>query len=128
MNYLTVEQIIETNKAVTGLSNDPFAVFHPANLEHIVEAVRYKYENNPDAVLLKAAYLLDALANKGHVFAEGNKRTAVTATFTFLEQNGCELEPKDEDEVFYFVLEVAQNKHSLNGIKAWLQQRVKMRC
>ena len=69
-------------------------------------------------LLDKAAALLHALAAH-HVFYDGNKRTATTATVRFLEANG--LHPAWDDESIYtFVLAVAQNQVELPEIAAWL--------
>jgi death-on-curing protein len=69
-------------------------------------------------VIDKAAALLHSLAAH-HLFFDGNKRTATHATVRFLDENG--LQPAwDEREIYQFVLEVAQNQHSVESVAAWL--------
>lgn len=66
----------------------------------------------------KAAALLHSLAAH-HLFFDGNKRTATAATITFLERNG--LRPTWDDKTIYnFVLEVAQDRHTVESIAEWL--------
>jgi death on curing protein len=58
----------------------------------------------------KAAALMHSLACN-HAFADGNKRTAWTATMTFLEVNGHALEtPLDDDAAEEFVLAVVARR------------------
>jgi len=67
----------------------------------------------------KAAALMHSLAAH-HLFWDGNKRTATRATTVFLERNG--LKPTwDDATVYQYVLEIAQNKHDVPAIAAWLE-------
>ncbi|MFH0835270.1 MAG: type II toxin-antitoxin system death-on-curing family toxin [Candidatus Micrarchaeota archaeon] len=125
--YLTFERLVEINREVTKISGDPHTVQNESNLRHVLEAVRYKYEGNPEAVLLKAAYLLFMLAGKAHAFTEGNKRTAVTSTIAFLHLNGYRIDTAEQEELVNFVLELASGKHSLTRAEKWLGKRVKKR-
>ncbi|MFA4946489.1 MAG: type II toxin-antitoxin system death-on-curing family toxin [Candidatus Micrarchaeia archaeon] len=127
IKYLNAKQVIEINKKTTRDSNDPFAVENKGNLEHAINAVKYKYEGKEDALFLKAAYWLDMFANKGHVFAEGNKRTAITSTIAALELNKYVIDTENQDELVEFVLEVSKGNNSLRNTKKWLEQRIKKR-
>lgn len=122
--YLTFERLSEINREITRISDDPSVVQNESNLRHVLEAVKYRYEGKSDAVLLKAAYLLFMLAGKAHAFVEGNKRTAVTATILFLEDNGYAVEA-DKPETVDFVLKVADGRKSLAQIARWLKTKVK---
>jgi death-on-curing protein len=69
-------------------------------------------------VLDKAAALLHALAAH-HLFYDGNKRTATHATIRFLAENG--LRPTwSAQEIYDFVLAVAQNQYDVEAVSAWL--------
>ena len=127
MNYLSKEAIIEINRKVTALSSDPFGVQNLANLEYLVSAVQYKYNDKPiaDQLVLKAAFILDLIANKGHVFIEGNKRTAITSTLTFLEDNDIILSDLEQKELVKFVLSVASGNESISSASKWLSERIK---
>ena len=69
-------------------------------------------------LLDKAAALLHALAAH-HLFYDGNKRTATAAAARFLEMNGWR-PTWDDDSIYAFVLDVAQNKLDVPAIAAWL--------
>jgi len=66
----------------------------------------------------KAAALMHSLAAH-HLFADGNKRTAMMATAYFLERNGCTV-IWSQEEVADYLLEVAQSQHKVEDVAAWL--------
>ncbi|MBI5667605.1 MAG: type II toxin-antitoxin system death-on-curing family toxin [Chloroflexi bacterium] len=71
-------------------------------------------------LLDKAAALLHSLAAH-HLFYDGNKRTAARAVVVFLERNG--LRPTwRPDEAYAFILEVAQSRHDVETVAAWLAE------
>lgn len=70
----------------------------------------------------KAAALLESLAYH-HLFADGNKRTALRAVTAFLQLNGYDIRWDYEAE-YAFVLEVAQGKHDVPVIAEWLTQYI----
>ncbi len=115
IHYIGRDELITINKEVVRISGDPHGVLSDANLDHVIGALRFKYENDADAVLLKAAFLLDYVANKGHIFIEGNKLGLNSMVFTEANQ----------EQLAGFVLSVARNEQSLKGIAAWLKQRIK---
>ncbi|MEM6281878.1 MAG: type II toxin-antitoxin system death-on-curing family toxin [Chloroflexota bacterium] len=67
----------------------------------------------------KAAALMHSLAAH-HLFADGNKRTALLATQHFLENNGCSVS-WDENAVEDYLLEVAQSQHPVEEVRSWLE-------
>ncbi len=101
-------------------------MIQPANLSFAVDGLKTKYNDKPfeEAVLLKAAFLLDALANKGHAFADGNKRTALSTTLSFLEANNLVIDSSNYDDILEFILSVARGEKSLNAIVRWLRKKV----
>jgi death-on-curing protein len=127
VRYPASADIIAINRKATKESGDPFVILHAGTLDYLLSAVRYKYNDKPfeEAVLLKAAHLLDLLANKGHVFIEGNKRTAISVTVSFLKENGLGLDTADQKALADFVLAVAQGNKTLGDSYRWLKERVK---
>lgn len=123
--YLSKKELVEINRQVTKISHDPHGILNEANLEHLIDSIQFKYEKEPEAAVLKAAFLLDYLANKGHIFVEGNKRTAETATIAFLNLNSLVFEERDQKELIAFVLRVARNEVSLTASAKWLKERIK---
>jgi death-on-curing protein len=72
-----------------------------------VETVRLTLDGTPliqDVFEAAAAYLVQITCN--HPFADGNKRTGALAAVVFLEHNGFDLDPSDE-EFIDVVLRVA---------------------
>ncbi len=119
INYLSGDEVVAINQEVIQISEDPHGLMNEANLSHLVEGMRLKYNGHEDELILKAAFILDYIANKGHIFIEGNKRTAETTTITFLRLNSLFFEEKDQKEMACFVLSVAQGKESLTSIAKW---------
>ena len=124
--YPTVEEITETNREAALEERNPHAVIQPANLRFAVDGLKDKYNDKPfeQAVILKAAFLLDALANKGHAFADANKRTALSTTLSFLQYNGFEMDTSNRPEIIAFILPVARGEKSLTAIAKWITKRV----
>ncbi len=125
IQYPALHKWIRTNEEAVAISGDPHGVLNTANLEYLWAGLQNKYNDHPQPVIAKAAFLLDYLANKGHVFIEGNKRTALAATAAFLQMNGFRLEESESEATAQFVLEVAQGSKSLNQIQKWSRQKVK---
>ncbi len=125
INYLSKEEIIAINKKVVLISNDPHGVINEANLEYLIESIKYKYNSHEEELLLKAAFLLHFLANKAHAFIEGNKRTSITCLLDFLERNNLVFKEANQEKLADFVLQVASNKISMTKIMIWLKERVK---
>lgn len=71
-------------------------------------------------VFIKAATYLESIA-KFHIFIDGNKRTAITASARFLFLNGYELMATNK-EVENFVINVVVKKLDLEKIAAWLKK------
>ena len=81
-------------------------------------------EKEFDGIFYQAsAYLYYIL--KSHPFIDGNKRTALASTITFLEWNKYVFSPLDEDDVFEFVRGVTISEESpkkvMNHISDWLK-------
>jgi len=66
---------------------------------------------------MSAAILYGVCRN--HPFVEGNKRTAVAASLTFLEMNGTEIEA-DEDDFYDLVIGVAEGRVSKSAVAVFL--------
>jgi|GEM_PF-298091 len=71
-------------------------------------------------IIDKAGALLHSIAYH-HLFGDGNKRTAHQAVVMFLEANGYTL-ICDESSASAFILEIAQGKHEVEAVSAWLEQ------
>ncbi len=114
---LSANDLYNINSEVTGRM--PFLREHQL-LQSVVARpyiVVFGEEQFP-TLLDKAAATLHALAAY-HVFADGNKRTAILATRMYLQANG--FRPLwSEEEAREFVLGVAKGEIDLEGVRAWL--------
>jgi death-on-curing protein len=75
----------------------------------------------PDAADLAAAYAYGIARN--HPFVDGNKRTALVVSETFLAINGYQLEVDDADLIITF-LALAAGELSEEGLAAWFRERI----
>ena len=66
---------------------------------------------------LAASYAFGIARN--HAFIDGNKRTALVVSLTFLERNGWEISASKEDLYFTF-LHLAEGSLSEEELSAWL--------
>ena len=73
-------------------------------------------------VFRKAAVLLESIANY-HVFVDGNKRTAFTATAYFLHINGYELTATNK-AVEKTIISVATKHINLDALEAWIEKHI----
>jgi death-on-curing protein len=72
----------------------------------------------------KAAVLLLAVM-RNHPLADGNKRLAWFVTVAFLELNDLDLTVDDVAEADRFLREVAAGAIELDGVAAWVRDRIR---
>jgi death-on-curing protein len=121
IRYLTALDLYNINHAITG---DTYVRdVHLLKSAATRPAISVFGEEQFPTLLDKAAALLESLAYH-HLFADGNKRTAVEAVERFLKLNGCAVE-WDFDKEYPFILEVAQGLHNTESIAVWLASFVR---
>jgi death-on-curing protein len=93
-----------------------------AGVEAAVEAVRNSYYD--DLPILAAAYAVYIV--QGHVFMDGNKRTAAMAATTFLQYNGVEVVLSDEEifEIMFVMQEKSEEGERVDALIAWVAQEL----
>lgn len=77
------------------------------------------YSDEPDIVRLAASYAFGIARN--HPFIDGNKRTALVASFTFLGRNGWKISASKEDIYFTF-LHLAEGILNEDDLARWFTQ------
>jgi death-on-curing protein len=89
--WISLADLIATNRAVVAASGEPYALRDPQLLESAcsVPANRWHYGEDQDLASL-ASTLLFAVA-RNHPFLQGNKRTGFAAAVNFLSLNGWNL-------------------------------------
>jgi len=76
----------------------------------------FAYADEPDIFRLAASYAFGIARN--HAFIDGNKRTALVVSLTFLDRNGWEISSSKEDLYFTF-LHLAEGSLSEEDLTAW---------
>jgi death on curing protein len=76
----------------------------------------FAYADQPDIFRLAASYVFEIARN--HAFVDGNKRTALVVSLTFLDRNGWDIVAQKEDIYFTF-LHLADGSLSEEELTAW---------
>lgn len=76
----------------------------------------FAYADEPDIFRLAASYAFGIARN--HAFIDGNKRTALVVSLTFLDRNGWEISASKKDLYFTF-LHLAEGSLSEEELTAW---------
>lgn len=121
VNYLTAAEVMNINHTVTG-GESGVRDLHLLDSAMKRPAIVVFGEAQFPGVVEKAAALMHSLAYH-HLFYDGNKRTAVQAVTLFLERNGWSFE-YDAARDYDFVLDIAQGKHDIPQIAAWLDKKI----
>lgn len=78
----------------------------------------FAYAENPDIFRLAASYAFGIARN--HAFIDGNKRTALVVSLTFLHLNGLAIVSEKEDVYFTF-LHLAEGSLSEEQLAEWFR-------
>ncbi len=78
----------------------------------------FLYEEEPAIFRLAAAYAFGIVRN--HPFIDGNKRTALVVSLTFLALNGCGIAAASKREKYLTFLRLAEGSLSEEELAAWL--------
>jgi death on curing protein len=117
----TVIRINEREVAETG---EPCVLLDEGKLASAVSRPRnaWLYADERDMASL-AAKLLVGIA-MAHPFAQGNKRTAATASIMFVQENGLTLPPVWDEAFAWEVLRVIAHETTEDELAAWLRDRL----
>jgi death-on-curing protein len=80
----------------------------------------FAYADQPEIFRLAATYAFGIARN--HAFVDGNKRTALVVSLTFLERNGWDIVAPKEDVYFTF-LHLADGSLREDELTAWFTQQ-----
>lgn len=121
---LTPAEVVTMNeRLVAQHGGSGIEVLNPGSLEHLLEQIQGSiFGHDPFPSLLdKAAHILHRIA-RGHIFLDGNKRTAVMACLTFLQMNGQTL--RLDMQVIDLTVDVARGAVEHADVVHWLQERI----
>lgn len=121
VKYLEKEQIIKIHQELI----DGFGGLHGIRDDTLLESAVGRYQSGYYADRIdEAAALMESLGGN-HPFIDGNKRIAVTASFTFLMINGYET-LFDDDKAFEFITGLLEsNRFSFSNLEPWIRENVK---
>lgn len=104
---------------------EKFGGSHGIRDESLLESSIGRYQQGYYAdVVEEAAALMKSLGGN-HAFIDGNKRIAVTATFTFLIVNGYEAQ-LDEKQAYDFIVGLlAANSFKFDKLEPWIREMVR---
>jgi len=126
MIFLTKREFIAINQLVISRSDSELlGVQYPQGLDIVVKQPRqvlFGQELYPN-IWLKSAFIIQKVTKK-HIFADGNKRTAIIAGVTFLEANGYKLDFTAEagESLILSVTNSPDNDRIMLTLAEWLKR------
>jgi len=121
--YPTVSQICEINHLMIekygGLFLPPNNISNSSSLEHVLTIIRVDlygqmlYPTLEDKACAIAYHII-----KGHVFFDGNKRTAMHTAWEFLRSNGVKVYL--DSSIINLSLDIATGQKSQDDLLMWL--------
>jgi len=121
--WISVEEAIAGNKHLVAQFGGLDAGVRDVNLLHAALARplnKWHYEAPQPSLYVLAAGYAYGIA-KGHVFHDGNKRTAYLVAVTFLEMNGIICAP-DQESLVETMVSVADGSMSEQKLAMWLSE------
>ncbi|WP_044183574.1 type II toxin-antitoxin system death-on-curing family toxin [Phytobacter massiliensis] len=91
LQFISAEEIVVFHDKLLSVTPGVTGMPDPGRAEALLYRVlnKYEYEGVTDIWLLAAMHLL--AISRGHIFNDGNKRTALFITLLFLRRNGISL-------------------------------------
>jgi len=108
IRYISLEQGLRIARHATGA---PIEVRDTGLLEAALlrpQTSLFGRDAYPDLLTKAAAILHSILSN--HPLVDGNKRAGWLTTYVFCAKNGVEIDPRDDDAAYDFVIAVASGK------------------
>lgn len=120
IQFISAEEIIQFHDRLLSVTPGVTGMPDPGRAEALLYRVlnKHEYEGVSDIWMLAAMHLL--AISRGHIFNDGNKRTALFITLLFLRRNGVSLtaSPNHVD----LTVEAAAGALSLEDIVSRLRQ------
>jgi len=109
---ITVEEVVEIHDRIIKESGSYSGIISYGNLDFIVSQMEI-----PKSIERKAATLFYGILTK-HPFLDGNKRTALVSTQTFLNENNKRFLATDE-QLWEIVHEISEGKLKFADVINW---------
>lgn len=94
------------------------------SVDALVGRIHSNLAYQPFHSIEEVAALYAEVIAKGHVFSDGNKRTALVSMLTFLDLNNYKLLVADQDALADQIVELADGKINYRQFSIWLKSRV----
>lgn len=124
MRYLTARQLLLIHSLVIDETGGAVGVRDKGRLESVEQApqqILFGVEQYPTAFDKAAVYIHNIIHD--HPFVDGNKRTAMLAGLTFLEQNDYKCDNFKPTEIEDVAVKIATHEFAIPNIADWLEQR-----
>ena len=125
MRYLTLAEVVDLHKLITGATGGAGGIRDLGALESAIAQPKAAFDMNDlyPTLVDKAAVLCFSIV-QGHPFVDGNKRTGHAAMAAFLLLNGAEIDATiDEQE--QIMLALASSQMNRQQFTDWLSKHVK---
>ncbi len=110
--HLELDTALEAIDLHLKWTNTKAAYLNKSNLQFILESTKTRFNSDKKPLQKKASFILTQIV-KSHPLADGNKRTAIILTDTFVGINGAKIIATD-DEIFEKVTSFAAGKITEN--------------
>lgn len=117
--HLELDTALEAIERHLKWTNTKTAYLNKSNLQFILEATKTRFNSDKKPLQKKTSFMLTQIV-KSHPLADGNKRTAIILTDTFVGINGAKIIATD-DEIFEKVTSFAAENITENDIRKWLE-------
>lgn len=118
MEYLTIEEVIQIHDDIVNETGGHGGIISFGNLDFTVDQTKIPKEIERAATILFYGIL------SSHPFVDGNKRTALEATKTFLALNERQL-LADQSELWNMIRDTSEGKLKFEEIVIWIKGRLR---
>lgn len=122
--YLTIEDVIDIHEDILNSYGGLPGLREIGMLESALKRIDFHKNYTGLSDLFETAALLAQALAQGHVFADGNKRTALVSTYNFLILNGHKL-TASQKEAEDMMVDIAEKKISSEKLTDWLKKHSK---
>ena len=125
MRYPTLDEVLTLHQLVLDAHGGSTGLRDMGALQSALAAPRQTMfgEELYPGIADKSAIIL-YLLTQNHPFVDGNKRTALSACFWFLESNGYTLDVGSED-LYQFTIDIASGHLDKDAVTAWIRKHLR---
>ena len=120
-SFPTVEEVVVIHDELVRRTGGSMGLRDEGGLESALLRPQIGYY---DGIVEEAAAMMESLA-MNHPFVDGNKRTALAATDSFLRLNGYFIDCNDREAHAFFMRLFATESFRFAQLREWLEENVK---